>query len=49
MRVSRTDPKELRPGPARLGVSSGEEYFVGRWLTPARQGMNSIAVGAMRT
>mmetsp|Transcript_30760 Transcript_30760/g.86960 ORF Transcript_30760/g.86960 Transcript_30760/m.86960 type:complete len:87 (+) Transcript_30760:242-502(+) len=28
-------------------MSSGEEYSSGRWLTPPRQGMKIIAVGAM--
>ena len=29
-------------------MASGEEYSSGRWLTPARQGMKSIAAGQMR-
>ncbi len=29
-------------------MSSGDAYSSGRWLTPPRQGINSMAVGAMR-
>jgi hypothetical protein len=29
-------------------MSSGEAYSSGRWLYPPRQGINSIATGAMR-
>ena len=31
-----------------LPIHSGRAYSSGRWLTPPRQGMNSIATGAMR-
>ena len=29
-------------------ISAGAAYSSGRWLTPPRQGMNSIATGAIR-
>ena len=33
---------------APCAMASGDEYSSGRWLTPSRHGMKSMAVGQMR-